>query len=489
MMDELWGPRAPSAPPPDDGPPGPEPPPYGEEPTVERTPREAPRGTGPAGAGRAPGALQPAATIWTVAELTRAIRDAVRSDDRLRDVWVEGEVGQVSVSAAGHCFFALRDDRTQLSCVLFRQQRLASPFEPRTGLRIVARGRIDVYDAQGTYQLYVDSIQPAGFGDLALRFEALKARLAAEGLFDVARRRPLPPCPQVVGVVTSLGGAVLHDVHRVLARRWPLARLVVSPCQVQGDAAPASIVAALGRASRWQDPATGAGIEVLIIARGGGSLEDLWAFNDERVVRAVAACPIPVVSGVGHETDVTLVDFAADVRAPTPSAAAEVVVPSKAEATEQVRVLRARLAGAGDRRIAEQRRVLAAERRALGRLHPRAVLAGERQRAAALLERAERSVERRRSRARASLDRPADRLPFLAAAWLGRGRADLATSVSALAALSPYATLDRGYAIVARPDGRIARSALDQSPGDVLDVRLARGALDVRVEKVRDSAR
>jgi exodeoxyribonuclease VII large subunit len=274
--------------------------------------------------------------IFGVTEITRSIRDAVRAQAELRDVWVEGEVGRVTVSSAGHAYFTLKDDRSQLSCVFFRDDRVGSPFEARTGLRVVVHGRVDVFETQGVYQLYVSSVQPAGFGDLALQFEALKARLAAEGLFDVARKRPLPVRPAVVGVVTSASGAVWHDIQHVVRRRWPLTRLVLASCQVQGDGAAQSVVAALNRMARWGERCRSEGRPgdapaVVILARGGGSLEDLWPFNDERVVRAVVAHPVPVVSGVGHEVDVTLADFAADVRAPTPSAAAELVVPERGE--------------------------------------------------------------------------------------------------------------------------------------------------------------
>jgi len=189
--------------------------------------------------------------ILGVSEVTRAVRDAVRVDAGLRDVWVEGEVGRVTVSSAGHCYFTLKDERSQLSCVFFRDDRLASVFEARTGLRVVAHGRVDLFEAQGVYQLYVSAVQPAGFGDLALRFEALKARLAAEGLFDSARKRPLPYRPAVIGVATSATGAVWHDICQVIGRRWPLARVVLAACQVQGDGSAASVAAALDRLARW----------------------------------------------------------------------------------------------------------------------------------------------------------------------------------------------------------------------------------------------
>src|SRR5918992_982063 len=193
--------------------------------------------------------------ILAVGEVTRLVRETLRAESGLRDIWVEGEVGQVSVSSAGHCYFTLKDERAQLRCMIFRDDRLMIPFEARTGLRLVAHGRVDVFEPQGAYQLYVDTLQPSGFGDLALRFEALKAKLSAEGLFESARKRPLPRYPLTIGVVTSLSGAVLHDIRRVLARRWPLARVVVSACQVQGNGAAQTIVAALRRVARWTDEA------------------------------------------------------------------------------------------------------------------------------------------------------------------------------------------------------------------------------------------
>jgi exodeoxyribonuclease VII large subunit len=242
----------------------------------------------------APAGEEPAAAlkILQVSEITRAVRDAIRARPDLRDVWVEGEVGRVTVSAAGHAYFTLKDERSQLACVFFRDERARSPFEPRTGLRVVAHGRVDIFESQGVYQLYVTAVQPAGFGDLALRFEALKARLAAEGLFDSARKRPLPARPRVIGVATSATGAVWHDICHVVARRWPLARLLLSPCQVQGEGSAQSVATALDRLARWGELCVVEGRPedapaVVILARGGGSLEDLWSFNDERVVRAV----------------------------------------------------------------------------------------------------------------------------------------------------------------------------------------------------------
>ncbi|CAN5584541.1 exodeoxyribonuclease VII large subunit [soil metagenome] len=436
------------------------------------------------------GSQDPAAgpRIQPVGELTRLVRDLLRGDPRLRDLWVEGEVGQVSISAAGHCYFTLKDERAQLRCMIFRDDRLGIPFEPQTGLQLVAHGRIDLFEPQGHYQLYVDSLQPAGFGDLALRFEALKARLAKEGLFDPARKRPLPAWPAAIGLATSLSGAVIHDMRKVLARRWPMARVLIAGCQVQGPGAPNSVVAALARLARWRDPVTRLPLDVLILARGGGSLEDLWAFNEEIVVRAVAASPVPIVVGVGHETDVTLAEFAADVRAATPSVAAELVVPSRDEQLARLRTLENRLSGAMIRHLATPRAQLDAERRALERFRPGAHLATERERIGMLLDRAARALHGRTASDRARLVHAHDRLPMVIRGRLARARADLGGLGTTLAALNPDATLERGYAVVRDTNGLVLRDARTQPPGSLLDIRLAHGSLDARVEAVRDSA-
>jgi exodeoxyribonuclease VII large subunit len=433
--------------------------------------------------------------IRGVSEVTRAIRDAVRADSGLRDLWVEGEVGRVTVSSAGHCYFTLKDERSQLACVFFRDDRIASPFEARTGLRIVAHGRVDVFEAQGHYQLYVSAIQPAGFGELSLQFEALKARLAAEGLFDGARKRPLPYRPAVIGVATSATGAVWHDICHVIARRWPLARLVLSPCKVQGEGSAASVVTALDRLARWGEQCRTEGRPedapaVVILARGGGSLEDLWSFNDERVVRAVVAHPVPVVSGVGHEVDVTLADFAADVRAPTPSAAAELVVPDRVEVAGGLRTLERRAGVRAMGSVSAARAATAAEGRALERLRPAAQLAQARERAGLLLDRASRCVRDELDRRRARQGSLSARLAPSVEVRLAAARMALARDAAALSALGPQATLDRGYAIVKRAaDGAVVRSPDEAQSGTQLSVRVARGEFAVRVEEsARDKA-
>ncbi len=449
--------------------------------------RGAPGGIGAPG-GHGPPVEPLGPRVLAVSDVTRAVREALRGDPRLADVWVEGEVGRVTISSAGHAYFTLKDERSQLACIWFRDDRLASPFEARTGLRVVVHGRIDVFDAQGVYQCYVAAVQPAGLGDLALRFEATKARLAAEGLFDATRRRPLPPHPATVGVATSLSGAALQDVRRVIERRWPMTRLLVSACRVQGEGSAETIVAALDRLARHGEACRAAGrpedaAAIVILARGGGSLEDLWSFNDERVVRAVAAHPVPVVSGVGHETDVTLVDFAADVRAPTPSAAAELVVPDQREAGVSIGARRARLDAALAACVGSLVRRVAAERRALDGLRPGARLAAARERGGYLLDRATAAVTLRLAADRRAVERSTGRLARPVAAVVGTDRARLDATRGSLAALAPDATLARGYAIVRRAaDGAVVRDPAEAPVGTALRLRVARGEIAARVE-------
>ncbi len=428
--------------------------------------------------------------IMSVSEATRTIRGVVAADERLRDVWVEGEVGRVTISSAGHAYFSLKDERNQLQCVWFRDARLASPFEARTGVHVVANGRIDLYEATGALQLYVEALQPAGVGDLAIRLEEVKARLAAEGLFATERKRAVPRRPTIIAVVTSPSGAVWHDIRTVLRRRWPVAQLLLLPCQVQGDGSAASVAGALDRLARFVDQARATGEsapEVAILARGGGSLEDLWSFNDEAVVRAIVRSPIPVVTGVGHEVDVTLADLAADVRAPTPSAAAELVVPDRLEVLGGIRTTGRRLDSAVARRMTAASAALVAEQRALERLDPRAALTADRERVGHLLDRASRALLGRVARDRSTLDRSALRLAPLLPARLAARRSAVAAAAAGLAALGPQATLARGYAVVRRADdGLVVRHPNDVPPGGALDVRVAGGSFPARREAHRE---
>ncbi len=419
--------------------------------------------------------------IFSVGEAARAIASTVRADEQLRDLWVEGEVGRVTISSAGHAYFTLKDDKAQLQCVWFRDDRVRSPFQPQTGLRVVAHGRVDVYEAQGALQLYVDSIQPSGVGDLAIRFEQLKAKLAAEGLFASERKRALPSRPRVVAVVSSPTGAAWKDVCQVFARRWPLTRVVLVACQVQGDGSAESIVRALRRIEKHVAALTEAGRQaeapaITIVARGGGSMEDLWSFNDERVVRAIVAHSLPVVSGVGHEVDVTLADFAADVRAATPTAAAELVIPDRIEFASALARGADRMRVAGTRAVTAAARELDAERRVLERLHPAARLAASRQLAGDLLDRATRALRVRLASAAVTEERLATALPNLASGLVGARRAALAEAGAALTVLGPQATLERGYGIVRREaDDAIVRDPAEVRGGSRLRIRVARG--------------
>jgi exodeoxyribonuclease VII large subunit len=439
---------------------------------------------GAGGAGGAGGGDTDAAAsrrVRSVSDVALAIRQAVRGDAALRDLWVEGDVSRFVVSSAGHAYFTLKDARSQLQCVWFRDARVRSSFQPESGLQVLARGRIDVFEQQGAVQLYVEAMQPAGQGNLALQIEELKARLAAEGLFDASRKQPLPIRPAVIAIVTSPTGAVWRDVRNVLARRWPLASLVVVPCLVQGPGAASSIVGALDRLAAFAaaEVAAGRGASapaVTILARGGGSPEDLAAFSDERVVRAVAAHPLPLVTGVGHEVDVTLVDFAADVRAPTPSAAAELVVPDAAETLGQIRATGRRAAAAVSRETAAARRGLEAERRVLGRLEPRAQLAASRERVGLLLDRASTAVAERFAADRRELAALENRPRRVVLARLAGSRSALSSSTGSLAVLGPEATLRRGYAIVRRAvDGALVREASAAPAGTALVISLESG--------------
>jgi exodeoxyribonuclease VII large subunit len=397
-------------------------------------------------------AAQVAPRILHVSDLNRRVRTLLDADSTLTDVWVEGEVSSPSFPASGHCFFTLKDASSQLRAVIFREELGRLAIRPVHGAAVICHGRVRAYEPQGTYQLYVHELTPAGAGDLHAQYEALRLRLAAEGLFDDARKRSLPRWPRRVGVVTSPVGAVWRDIGNVLRRRYPLIELVLSPSVVQGPTAAPAIVRALRRL--YAD----ASLDLIILARGGGSLEDLWCFNDEAVVRCLVQAPVPVVVGVGHESDVTLADFAADLRAPTPSAAAELAVPDGTQLPAILGRLRDRASAALVGRLAERRRHLESERRALAGLAPN--LDTARQRAAELVDRGDRAL-------RASID---------------RRRLSVDALRDGLRALGPAATLERGYAVARLGDGRIVRSPDEAPVGSSLEVVVAHGRLDTRVE-------
>ncbi len=397
--------------------------------------------------------------IWTVSQLTRYLQALLQSSEPLQDLWVRGEISSLSRPVSGHLFFTLKDERAQVRCVIWQEHVAALQVQPENGMAVEVHGYLDVYGPRGTYQLYVDQVRPLGEGALFQAFLRLKARLEAEGLFAQHRKRALPRFPQVIGVVTSLTGAALRDILRTLSRRYPLAEVWVVPTLVQGEEAPEQLVRALEHLAQ-------AGPDVIILARGGGSWEDLWAFNDERVVRAVAASPVPVVTGVGHETDFTLVDFAADVRAPTPTGAAEVVAPERAALVRQLQQLAARLRRAWQARVRHHHQELNLLARRLALVAPQRALRQEQLRLEEWRHRLERAAQRRWERELARWDH-----------WFQRWRA-----------VDPLAALRRGFALVYREGERVVRSAREVTPGERLDVYLAQGRLEVRVERIDPEA-
>ncbi|MEW5958092.1 MAG: exodeoxyribonuclease VII large subunit [Chloroflexota bacterium] len=390
--------------------------------------------------------------VFTVGAVTAYIRQKFEADLTLQDLWLEGEISNWKQAASGHIYFTLKDAAASMRCVIWRSQAGRLIYKPRRdGEAVLAHGRISVYEAGGNYQFYVDDLEPVGQGALYAEFERIKARLSAEGLFEAGRKQPLPPFPCRIGVVTSPDGAALRDILNVLRRRYPLAQVILSPTQVQGETAPPQIVAALQALTRQP-------VEVIIVARGGGSLEDLWAFNDERVARAIAACPIPIVSGVGHEVDFTIADFVADVRAPTPSAAAELVAPDRLELRRLLREQQLALLGAAQQLVAAARSRVQARQWALGRVSPQAQFNNYRQQVDALTGRAARSLQHRLSLQRVRVNN--------LAAQLG--------------ALDPRSTLRRGYAIVQK--GLTVVTQIGQvSPGEKLTVQVSDGSFGAAV--------
>ena len=438
--------------------------------------------------------------VLTPSQLNTLARNLL--EDTFPLVLVEGEIGNLSRPGSGHLYFTLEDARAQVRCALFKPKSQWLKFAPREGLKVLARGRLTLYEARGDYQLVCESLEEAGEGALRRAFDELKAKLAAEGLFDPARKRPLPTVPRRIGLLTSPSGAVVRDVLSVLARRLPLLEVDVLPSLVQGESAAAQITDLLRRA------AASGRYEVVLLARGGGSLEDLWAFNDEALVRAIAASPVPVVSAVGHETDFTLADFAADLRAPTPSVAAELLVPDR-------RDLLARLQALHGRSQTLQRHLLAqamqrADRAAL-RLQaqsPDARLRLLRQRQDGLRRRLDalwrahlldRQARLRRAATVLRAHHPARRLAELhqrllrlrarpqsaIARVLQRERLQLQALARSLEACSPLATVARGYSILTREgDGTLVHSTTQISVGERLQARLADGQLSLQVQAV-----
>jgi len=442
-----------------------------------------------------PGA-PPARDVFTISRLNREARTLLERG--LGSVWLEGEISNLSRPGSGHWYFSLKDEAAQVRCAMFRQRNLLVRFPVKDGTQVLARGRVSLYEARGEFQVVIEHLEEAGEGILRRRFEALKQQLHAEGLFDERHKRPLPPLPRRIGVITSPTGAAIRDILHILRRRFPAIPVLVYPVAVQGEAAPREIEQAIRLADQRRD------CDVLIVARGGGSLEDLWAFNDEAVARAIFACRIPVVSGIGHEVDFTIADFVADERAPTPSGAAERVVPDRAEWLRSLAATGQRLALAMRRRLTDHGNALQAREQRLARAHPGVVLRQHAQRLDEIEGRLRLAAGRRLERAvqrfataqglllRAS---PALRLAALrmrldaASRNLGRAvrdrlaarRQQIELAARSLNAVSPLATLDRGYAIVADASGKVLVDPSNLHPGDRVAVRLARGRFTAEV--------
>ncbi len=418
--------------------------------------------------------------VYSVGRLNREARMLLESG--LGVVWVQAEVSNFSRPASGHWYFSLKDRDAQLRCAMFRQRNMLARFTPREGQLVLARGRVSLYEPRGDYQLLIDQLEDAGAGALQRAYEELRARLAAEGLFAIERKRALPVAPARIGVITSPTGAAIRDILHVLAQRFPAAAVLIYPVPVQGVAAAPAIAAALDLASERAE------CDVLILARGGGSLEDLWAFNDERVARALARCTLPVVAGIGHETDVTIADFVADVRAPTPTAAAQLVVPDRRVWLQRLAQLALRFGTAMRRKLADDAAQLRARHQRLQRAHPGARLTQHAQRLDELELRLRRALDAQLRAAAASLQPLSGRL---SAAWtraLTAAGARVELAARALHTVSPLATLDRGFAIVVHAaGGALIRSAADVSVGADIETRLADGVLTARVTGKRES--
>jgi exodeoxyribonuclease VII large subunit len=388
---------------------------------------------------------------WTVSGLTQHITQLLESDDLLQDVWLHGEMSNPRQYPSGHLYFTLKDAEAALSCVMWRSAARRLSWEPQQGDAVLAHGHISVYAVRGNYQLYVDRLRPAGRGDLHARFEQLRDQLKAEGLFDDERKQRVPEIPRVLGIVTSPQAAAFRDVLNVLGRRYPLVQVLLAPTLVQGDQAPPRIVSALRALDAHDD------VDTILLVRGGGSLEDLWAFNDERVARAIAACRHPVISGVGHETDFTIADFVADQRAPTPSAAAELAVPDQADLWQMVLAGASHLERVMVRRLDQARQALDGRQRELQRLSPQAHIDARRQQADELTHRASRALT----------------------SDLALRRSRLAGLQARLESLSPLATLRRGYAVVRLQDtGMVVRSVDQVTSGDELAIRVQDGEFE-----------
>ena len=413
--------------------------------------------------------------MLTVSQLNTYIKSVFDQDYRLRNILVVGEISNFTEARSGHLYMTLKDDKSALKAVMFRGSAVRLKFRPENGMKVIAFGSVSVYEAGGQYQMYLSDLQPDGLGSLNLAFEQLKEKLGKEGLFDPARKKPLPVYPKRIGVVTSPTAAAFQDICNVLRRRWPMAEVVLSPTLVQGLEAPAQIVRALQRLD-------GAGVDVILVARGGGSMEDLWSFNDETVARTVAACVTPVVSGVGHETDFTIVDFVSDLRAPTPSAAAELCTPDWYDESDRI------LAFSNHLRSTLQTR-LNTERTRLQNLETSNVLRSfdslvneKRLKIDQLTDRMARNVSDQVRREGMRLDRATITLDHAMTDRVNAERSRLAKAAAKMEAFDPFAVLARGYSIAEKEEGTIVKTVGDVQKNDKLIVRVSDGTIHAVVE-------
>jgi len=401
---------------------------------------------------------RPRRFVFTVRQLNQYLRTLFSQDRTLQDVLVRGEIGDLTRHGSGHWYFTLKEQASQLRCVMFREEAESLDFEPTDGMAVTARGTVTIYEPRGVYQLVVRGLERHGVGDLYLAFERLRNKLAAEGLFDEGRKRPLPAFPRRIALITSAHGAAVHDLLTTLRHRWPVADIVLIPTPVSGPTAPPGIVRSLHQLRAVE------GVELAIVARGGGPMEELAVFNSEEVARAIAEAPVPVITGIGHETDFTIADFVADRRAPTPTGAAAAATPDWRELLRQAQATRRLIARRLERLVERCRRELALLRARPVLRMPRLLLAPRRQHLDDLLHALPQLLTRSLAELRLRLERAAERLQ----------------------ALSPQAVLARGYAITRLPDGTVVRSAAQLAVGGAAQVTFHRGSADVRVAALHE---
>lgn len=420
------------------------------------------------------------AAAITVSQLNRRVKTLL--EQGIARLWVEGEISNIARPASGHIYFTLKDDSSQIRAAFFRQRQRGPTIGLENGDQVLAFGKVSIYEARGDYQLIVEQVEPAGEGALKRQFEVLKKMLAAEGLFDEDHKQELPTLPSRIGVITSPTGAAIRDILSVLGRRFPSIPVVIYPAAVQGEAAPPELVTALQTAIARDE------CDVLIIGRGGGSLEDLWAFNDEKLARAIFDCPIPVISAVGHEVDVTIADFVADVRAPTPSGAAEMAAPDREDWLRTTNALAARIARLGQRTLEDRGQTLDWLTRRLLQSSPQRTLRRQHERLHELKRRLVQAIRSRVAEQRPGLDNLWQRLRSAGPSVVARPRYRLELAMRGLHTVSPLATLDRGYAIVEDfESGKVLMSARHAKVGADIRARLAEGELTATVKSKKET--